>query len=242
MRPLALALYGLLCVSAATAVDARTKPLPKDPANDPVMVAAGFLDHHPDLRHRMDALAAYKAGKFERARERFERAAFYGDKPSQGMLAEMLWKGEGGAQDRALAYAWMDLAAERSYRPLLVLRERYWNELNETERADAVARGEALYARYGDAVAKPRYANILRRGMKQVTGSRTGFVGNVSIIVPMAGGEQSIDGTKFFDPQYWQPEKYWAWQDAVWQELRPAVVNVGAPEKVEEAKPAKPKE
>lgn len=240
MRSLALILCGVL-LAPTMAAAARGKPLPKDPANDPLMVAAGFLDHHPDLRHRMDALEAYRARKFERARTLFERAALYADKPSQGMMAEMLWKGEGGAQDRALAYAWMDLAAERGYRPLLVLRERYWKDLGETERAEAVARGGALYARYGDAVAKPRYANVLRRGMKQVTGSRTGFVGNVSIVVPIAGGEQNIDGAHFFNPRYWKPDEYWAWQDAIWKQMRPAVVNVGEPEKVEDAAPAKVK-
>ena len=67
-----------------------------------------------------------------------------------------------------------------------------------------------------------------------MTGSRTGMVGSLTIVVPMAGeGEQVIDGAKFYDPRYWQPEKYWAWQDAVWEDLRQGQVNVGDPEKVE---------
>ena len=226
-----------LCLAAAPhacASGGKAAPLPPDPAMDPALVAAGFLDHHPDLRYRMEAMRAYEAGRFEQARGLFERAALYADKPSQGMVAEMLWKGEGVARDRALAYAWMDLAAERGYRPMLILRERYWSELDEAERADALARGQEVYARYGDAVAKPRYANVLRRGRMQVTGSRTGMVGSLTIVVPMAGeGEQVIDGAKFYDPRYWQPEKYWAWQDAVWEDLRQGQVNVGDPEKVE---------
>ena len=222
----------------AVAKQRSPAPLPRDPASDPLMLAAGFLDHHPDLRYRLQGMDAYKAGHFAKAYGLYERAAFYGDKPSQGLVAEMLWKGEGVPRDRALAYAWMDLAAERGYRPLLILRERYWNALDDAERAEAVERGTAIYARYGDAVAKPRYANILRRGRMQVTGSRTGFTGNLTIIVPMAGGEQSISGSQFYDPRYWRPEQYWAWQDAVWQNLREGKVDVGDIESVPDGTPA----
>lgn len=197
------------------------------------MLAGGFLNYHPDLRYRLRAMEAYKSGKLAVARTLFERAAFYADKPSQGMMAEMLWKGEGGTRDPSLAYAWMDLAAERGYRPLLIQRERYWDALLKPERADAIARGGALYLRYGDAVAKPRYANVLRRGRSQGTGSRTGFTGNLTVIVPMAGGEQSIDGSKFYDARFWDPDQYWAWQDTVWRNLRPGVVSVGELEQVE---------
>src|SRR5690606_37219363 len=95
----------------------------------PVMITAGFLKAHPDLRYRLHGLEKYKERDFDDALKFFRRAAFYADKPSQGMVAEMYWRGEGVEQDRALAYAWMDLAAERGYRGFLGLRERYWNAL-----------------------------------------------------------------------------------------------------------------
>ena len=233
----------------AAAKQRSPAPLPRDPASDPLMLAAGFLDHHPDLRYRLQGMEAYKAGHFAKAHGLYERAAFYGDKPSQGLVAEMLWKGEGVTRDRALAYAWMDLAAERGYRPLLILRERYWNALDEAERAEAIERGAAIYARYGDAVAKPRYANILRRGRMQVTGSRTGYDAGIRIAQPGADGTLDPSSTAradVYDARYWHPESYWALQDRIWiglprgevivQPLRPddeadAVAPSGAPDR-----------
>ena len=226
--------------TGGTAVAAKpSKPaeanIPRDPTADPLMLAAGFLDYHPDLRFRLEGLKAYNDGNREKARDLLERAALYGDKPSQGLVGEMLWNGDGVPKDRALAYAWMDLAAERHYRPLLILRERYWRDMDETERDAAVSRGLALYERYGDAVAKPRLAQVLRRGRMQATGSRTGFVGNLTVVVPLAGGDVSIPGSQFYDQRYWQPDKYWAWQDAVWTNPRRGEVNVGDVEKVQPA-------
>ncbi|KAG1385049.1 hypothetical protein G6F59_017638 [Rhizopus arrhizus] len=82
----------------------------------------------------------------------------------------------------------MDLAAERGYKGFLELRERYWAALSEAEQVQAVTEGEAVYARFGDAAAEPRLALAMRREQKRMTGSRTGFAGNVKILVPAAIG------------------------------------------------------
>lgn len=203
----------LALLPLAFAHGAEPRKAPPDPLADPLMIRAGFLSSHPDLRYRILGYERYQAGRHEEAIRFFRRAAFYADKPSQAMVAEMLWKGEGEAQDRAQAYAWMDLAAERGYREVLGLRERYWAELDETERARALEVGQDVYARYGDAAAQPRIATVLRRERRKVTGSRTGFTGNLQIVLPDG---QHIDGTKFYAPEFWDPEKYQAWHDANW--------------------------
>lgn len=149
------------------------------------------------------------------------------------MVAEMYWTGQGTARDPVLAYAWMDLAAERGYRGFLGLRERYWNELDEAQRARAVLEGQAIYARYGDAAALPRIATQLRCGRSQVTGSRTGFAGNTKIYVPGPGGYETIDSTKFYDDRYWDPKQYQQWQDAIWAKPRVGRVEVGEMEQVD---------
>ena len=79
----------------------------------------------------MDAL---KRGNPVRAAYYFKRSARYADKASQAAYAEMLWEGRGIERDRALAYVWMDLAAERDDSPLVSFRERYWAGLDEAER------------------------------------------------------------------------------------------------------------
>ncbi|UWX04668.1 hypothetical protein H1235_08470 [Pseudoxanthomonas sp. NC8] len=63
------------------------------------------MDAHPDLKYRSEGWLAFHGGRFEEAIAHFTRAASFGDKPSQAMLAEMAWKGQGKAVDRALAYA-----------------------------------------------------------------------------------------------------------------------------------------
>lgn len=211
----------------AHAAEKKVAALPADPTTDPLLITAGFLSGHPDLRFRLLGMEKRTAGDFDAAFKFFQRAAFYADKPSQAMVAEMLWNGSGTPADRAQAYAWMDLAAERGYEGFLDLRERYWAALTAQERERAVAEGEAIYARFGDAAAKPRIATALRRERRNVTGSRTGFTGNLRISVPGPAGSEEIDGSKFYDERYWDPEKYQQWHDSVWAKPRVARVDVG---------------
>jgi hypothetical protein len=56
-----------------------------------------------------------------------------------------------------MAYIWMDLAAERMYHDFLVLREHYWARLDPLQQAQAIERGQQVYADYGDRVAKPAW-------------------------------------------------------------------------------------
>ena len=202
------------------------------------MTSEAFLSGHPDLRYRLLGLDEIKQGKHANAFRFFQRAAYYADKPSQGMVAEMLWTGQGVPRDQALAYAWMDLAAERGYLPFLGARERYWAGLSEAERVRAVEEGQAVYSTYGDAAAKPRIASILRRARKEVTGSRTGSVGSLQVYVAGPSGFERIDGSKFYDPKYWDSEKYQAWQDAIWMKPRIGRVTVGEVDAVRDGKPA----
>ena len=53
-----------------------------------------FMQGHPDLMWRMRGRAAYAKGEYAYARDCFERAARFADKPSQAMLGEMHWNGD----------------------------------------------------------------------------------------------------------------------------------------------------
>lgn len=179
-----------------------------------------FLESHPDMYNRMWAMDALKRGNPVRAAYYFKRSARYADKASQAAYAEMLWEGRGIERDRALAYAWMDLAAEREDSPLVSFRERYWAGLDETERKRSLELGPKIYAEYGDEVAKPRLETVLRRGRRNQTGSRTGMLGNLKIFVPGPGEGTYISGTEFYDPRFWEPAKYWEWQGKVMKGLQ----------------------
>lgn len=210
-----------------------------DPMADPLVITAGFLTHHPDLKFRLLGMEAYEEKRYDDAMRLFRRASFYADKGSQGMVAEMLWNGEGAPKNRPLAYAWMDLASERGYRGFLGLRERYWKDLSPDERKAAIEQGQAVYARFGDAAAKPRYEAQLRQGRRNIAGSRTGFSGGVKILVPGPGGMQTIEGSKFYDERYWDAQQYWAWNDSIWMEPAIGRVDVGSVETVREPLPSR---
>lgn len=218
-----------LLLAAMLALSAGTALAQDDPAKDPrVMNTEGFLDAHPDLKWRQQGLKAWEAQQFAEAFDLFKRSARFADKPSQGMIAEMLWRGEGVAQDRPAAYAWMDLAAERHFRPMLIQREIYWEALSDAERERAVEIGKELYAEYGDVVAKPRVERKLRVARRQATGSRTGQpIGNLTIVVNTLAGPMTIDGSSYYDPDYWEPERYWAWQEKGWKNPPRGMVDVG---------------
>ena len=222
---------------------ARQMASPEDPMADRWIAEAGFDAAHPELRERAKGMRAYRDGDYEAALRYFRRAAYHADKASQGMVAEMLWNGTGTQRDRALAYAWMDLAAERGYRTLAIKREQYWNALDRDERRRALEEGAEVYARYGDDAALPRQATRLRIDRAKATGSRTGFASNMQIWVPVglnAGSQAfvSLDGSRFYARKYWYPESYVQWSDARWEAEveapRIGQVEVREPETVRE--------
>ena len=237
-RTLVLGLALAPCMAVAMGTDDRaqppTAPAPDAPRMTPEMLRAGLLSAHPDLKWRLNGMAEYEAGRHDLALPAFKRAARHADKPSAAMVAELYWAGQGVEADRPLAYAWMDLAAERGWKPFLVRREGMWAELSEVERARALDVGKGVYAEFGDAVAKPRKERALNRAKRNITGSRVGFVGNLAIEVPGPGGTNTrIRGEDFYHPTLWRADRYWAWQESIWREPRVGTVDVGAVSVVE---------
>jgi hypothetical protein len=229
----------LLFATAANAQDQDAAPPQDPPLVNPMANSSDYLAYHPDLGDRKLGMEAYGRSSYAYAARYFRWAARFADKPSQAMLGSMYWNGQGVPQDRALGYAWMDLAAERQYPSLLAFRERYWQELSEDERKRAVEVGQSLYDEYGDAAAKPRLEVWLRRGLQQITGSHTGFVGSMEIQIP-GGHPPSIDANQYYDPHFWKGSQYWATVDRSWKAPPKGVVNVGTLETVLGSKPSAP--
>ena len=212
-----LAVLGMTCCHIAGA-SSRTSPATAGVHQAPpeIVESDTFRNGHPDMRWRQDGLRALERGDERRAFGLFQRAARYADKPSQAMVAEMLWNGRGTLRDRPLAYAWMDLAAERMQPDLLARRELYWSRLGADERAKALELGRAVYADYADDVAKPRQAREMARVLNEMTGSRVGWSGFMkSTPYRDHKGFEQIDSTVFFADRYWDQAEYWQWQDDV---------------------------
>ena len=188
--------------------------------DDVVVMDQGYLDAHPDQQYRARGVDLLGSGRGAEVVKNLRRAARYGDKPSQALLGALLWEGVEVPMDRASAYAWMDLASERGYREYLVTREQYWDELSDAERNRAVQVGGPIYDQYADVVAKPRLDHQLRRAKRSITGSRTGFVGNLSII-PMDRYTGDIEGNRYYDRRHWDSKHYWRVQDQLWNPNAP---------------------
>ncbi|MCK7594525.1 hypothetical protein [Pseudomarimonas salicorniae] len=187
----------------------------------------GFLARHPDVGERKRAIWLLDQGRHEEALAAFRSAAHYGDKPSQAMLAEMYWQGSRVTQDRATAYAWMDLAAERGYALFVAKRERYWRALNPAERQRALEVGARIYEGFGDEVAMRRLQTVLDRGRFGVTGSRVGFVGALTVLDPRHGLRFTFDGEDYYDRRFWEIDRYREFTDAIWSGWPRGEVEVG---------------
>ncbi|HEY0332833.1 MAG TPA: hypothetical protein VGC74_03860 [Stenotrophomonas sp.] len=209
------------------------------PRIDPNVDGSESMENvHPDQRFRRLGYASAQKGRTEDARRYYRTASRYGDKISQAALAELLWTGQGGDTDRALAYAWMDLAAERGTPYLLAKRETYWKDLAPEERERALSEGVAVYSEYGDVAAKPRLERILRKERTQVTGSRTGFMGTLDtyLMEPGTASGSRVIGQRYYADKYWKPDEYWKSQDELID--RQGRVHVGALEIPAEPTPA----
>ena len=179
---------------------------------------------HVDQYFRRKGVESYLQGRMRGAREYFEYAAKYADKTSQLSLALLHRNGEGGPKDLPMAYAWLDLAAERGYPSFLAEREAVWNQLDEAQRERAVDLTTELYAVYGDAVAKPRHTKHLRRYLKKSVWSHpslhTGRLVVVDYFCGDAGGFRTIGGCRrdgdYFVPERFDADAYWATQDRLW--------------------------
>ena len=126
----------------------------------------------------------------------------------------------------------MDLAAERGTPLLLSERERFWLALDQSEQHRAVTEGQAIYATYADDVAKPRLEREMRKANLATIGSRisarsakaetcigTARVSRNQLFLCM----NQVSTDRFYQDRFWEPGKYWAWQDQV------LLINTGMP-------------
>lgn len=210
-------------------------------ANASVLIALlgnpQVIGAHPDLFYRDLGVQAYQAGDKTRAVKLLQKAAGYADKPAQAMLAAMYWNGDGIPRDRPRGYAWMDLAADRGYRDLLIQREHYWGQLSAAERKQAISTGRRVYAGYNNERGLRKLDLALKQAADRATGSRTGFGGsNLTVrlrggaagpaLAPKGGtgptelGGTPVRGTDYYATQLWSAAPYAKLKDQVWEYAR----------------------
>ena len=129
-------------------------------------------------------------------------------------------------KDRALAYAWMDLAAERGDPQLAAQREYYWSALDEASRERALAEGKAVYEQYADDVAQPRLERERRRWTRLAVGSRLGSPGAARVCTASTGARPNggalggldmcpagMDSAVHYAEARLSPAEYWRERD-----------------------------
>jgi hypothetical protein len=202
-----------------------------DPASDPGVqkLLRAMKDAstwgHPDEFGMFSGANRYARGDYKKALEYFKIGALYADKFSQLSLGLMYMNGEGTSKDPARAYAWLRLAAERDYPDFVKTRDHLAAELSPAQREDAEKIYAELAPTYADASAKPRMANELRRGMAQMTGSRTGYDSGISRVATRQDcGSSVVDlgsgsapkagcGGNVSAKERWDPDLYFAARD-----------------------------
>lgn len=230
-----------LVLAGAVAAEPAANPDAAEQKIGRIDQALRVRNDHPNELHRLLGQRAYARGDQRQAAEQFRLAAGFADKFSQHRLSLMYWRGQGVAQDRALAYVWADLAAERGTPHLLVNRERIWQQLSAAEREQVGRIGPDYQAEFGDAVAKRRVLVAMRRSTNQRSGSHVGWNGNIAEVpVPFSAQFDRIEASiplPMYADERADPERYWRIQDAM---LAEATVEFLLPTGAAARKPATP--
>lgn len=250
IRP-ALLIVAAIALNACAGIDSLDRP-PRVIGSD-VWHSVHFRKAHPDLVHRLQGQAHYEDGEFEQALAEFTEAARFGDKLSQAMVAEIHWDGHGVGVDRSLAYAWMDLAAERGFVAFVAKRERFWQALDATERARALELGATLYETYGDQVALARMQGKLKEGLSGSLAARPGLGGGRGVVIlpgaassvrvtggvagaaPIVTGGEQIEFGIYYAREFWRLDRYIAWHEGHLDLARRSMVEVGPLEPADDA-------
>ncbi len=118
----------------------------------------------------------------------FEMAGYFANKVAQYNVGVLYFNGVGDIPpDRVRGTAWLGIAAEQHGDLAAGTLQSAYAELSPQERKDADILFRQLDLKYGDAVALPRAMHVFDEERRNVSGSRVGFVGNITI--------QNPDGT-----------------------------------------------
>jgi TPR repeat protein len=199
---LAFAVCGAIPAAAAadlTAVQMGAAPGANEPSNyesDYAWAArlSGVGGGTPEADARLgetyflQGVHAFQKKDYAFAIQMYEVAASWAFKPAEYNLGVIYARGQGVPADLPRAMAWMALAAERNDARYVEAREAVYAELSKEQFEQANVIWRDLKKTYGDEVAlkraKARWAEV----RSQMTGSRVGSVGNLTVGLPAPNG------------------------------------------------------
>lgn len=135
----------------------------------------------PGLYYFHKGCEYYKRGDVAAAMQTWQVAAGWAMKDAQYDLGIAYFRGRGVPMDRARGLAWLALAAERKDEAFETSLAAAWDEATPEEHNAANAIWRDLRKEYADDVALPRAQNRYTQEINQITGSRVGMSGHVSV-------------------------------------------------------------
>jgi hypothetical protein len=129
----------------------------------------------------------YKRGQPAAAMQAWQIAASWAMKGAQYDLGIVYFRGLDVAMDRPRGIAWLALAAERKDEGFEASLAAAWDQATPEEHDQANAIWRDLKKYYGDASALPRAERRYKLEVDNITGSRVGMPGHVTVWTPTAG-------------------------------------------------------
>ena len=149
---------------------------------------------------------AFKHGQVNDAIHLWEVAASWGQKSAQYNLGIAWYKGEGVDRDVALGLAWLGLAAERHHPMFQDSLDAAWYQASVEERIAGKHKFAELKPRFGDEVALKRAMQRYEEERRNLTGSRLGAVGQLTIY--SANSPMGQNGSFYMDELQRQADEY----------------------------------
>ncbi len=181
-----------------------------------ISIATGQSVHNPGVRLFHEATGLYQAEHYSRAFEKYEKSSSWGNKLSQFNIGTMYYNGIGRSQDRARAWAWIALSAERGYPQLVAARQEIRSELDQADRrrAERIYQSELLPA-YGDEKVLPRVRRYMDRRYRSATGSRRGGAPGSNSLLIHPRNDLKSSGEVYYDESDWSVDQ-WLEQERSW--------------------------
>lgn len=189
------------------------------------------MEHVPGALAYVQGMRDFNEGRYFSARHRFLIAAMHGDKVAQFNLGVIYYQGHGIERDPPRGWAWFDLAAERGYPQMVETAADVWDELDEAQRQLATRYREQLAEEFADEIVVPRTARIMQRERNRATGSRVGFIGNLTIY---QSDGTTRSGEDFYAAGNWDFQNLVRMETEMFQQLARGRVEIGEIEVIED--------
>ena len=138
-----------------------------------------------------------KKKDYSEALRLFELAGFWANKIAQYNAGLMHYNGIGVPVDRVRGVAWLGIAAEAQDDLAVRALQVAYASLGADEKREAGALFKQLDEKYGDAVSLPRALSRFEDQARNVTGSRVGSIGNLTVYEAGIGGNGSMGESGF---------------------------------------------